>query len=458
MNIALGKLARAINFDDSKWGIIGGDEMPRALFFNIARKYPEHNFYIIGRNNLGDFKKTTSPSSNINDFLFGSPEELPNEIDVPSNLYSIYDELSEFTPINYGTTDLLEWQTNWITNDLKKKNMKKDAPHIVNYFNFENKMLPEIMKRYKFDLAILIYGPISNYHIPHITQVMDKSCPKEGYKNWNSPLAMLSNYAGQMIKIVNEQKCPVVCINEDPRYLSNTFLKDMVNIEKVVLSQINVTMDRYYLNMTDPKSKSEDCFKTSIDHVYAKPETIFLMEEEKIDFREMDKTNKFIMTINGGGDRYKIIRDWIFKHDDSTMINGKWDEADILDAEYKNRFILTPISEMQPEMWNSRYTLIAPMKNTKFVTQKFWKMIYYGIIPFMHPDYDQDNLLQVPDVLRPKTPEQMWNVINYLDENPDEYRKLLGVIYKILSDDLFSGKEFFDILNKNLEKYVGFTL
>lgn len=457
MNIAIGKFARSINFDRSKWGIIGGDEMPYVFYFEMARRYPEHDFWLIGRNSLADYRKKIAPKATTA-FAWGAEpvEEEPIDV-IPSNLHSIWEDYAHLDPKNYKYKDLPDHWKTWVKDDLGKADPDKDSPHIVNYLNWETHMLPEILKNHKFDLGIFIYGPISNIHIPHVSRVSDKGSKSE-YTRWNVPLAMLSNYAAPMIKLCNEMGFPHIAINEDPRYLGNTFLKDLVNIEKCVLTQINKNQLRHYLDMENPKSKLKDCKKTHVKHIYAKPETIFLMNEEKIDFREMEKPNKFVMTINGGWERFNIIKKWIFLHDDEVVINGKWSDDHISDKKYKDRFIMRPIAEMEDDMWKTRYTLIAPMDNNKFVTQKFWKMIYYGIIPFLHPDYDNDNLFDVPEVLRPENPEAMWKTINYLDNNPEVYAKMLQLLYDKLEDGLFNGDTFFGILNDNLNEHVGFSL
>ena len=81
-------------------------------------------------------------------------------------------------------------------------------------------------------------------------------------------------------------------------------------------------------------------------------------------------------------------------------------------------------------------------------------MLYYGIIPFWCKyDYDKNNLYsEFPDFIKVETPEELVEKINYLENNPIEYHKLLNELYELLEDKYFDNrfiKELFDdVLNK----------
>jgi hypothetical protein len=125
------------------------------------------------------------------------------------------------------------------------------------------------------------------------------------------------------------------------------------------------------------------------------------------------------MTINGGGKiRSTMIKEWILDKVPDCKIYGSWDDEWY--EKYPKNFFKVAIRDMEPIMWDTKYTLIAPMMNTKFVTQKFWKMIYYGIIPFFHAQYDTDKILPVPNFLRCKSPDDLYKKIERLENNPDE--------------------------------------
>lgn len=108
-----------------------------------------------------------------------------------------------------------------------------------------------------------------------------------------------------------------------------------------------------------------------------------------------------------------------------------------------------PILEMEDIMWKSKYTFVVPTntKHTDLVTQKPWSMLYYGIIPFWDKNsYDTNNIYsEFPDFIKVSSPQELWEKIKYLDENEDEYRKLLNELYEVLRDEYFSN-DF--VLNK----------
>ena len=107
-------------------------------------------------------------------------------------------------------------------------------------------------------------------------------------------------------------------------------------------------------------------------------------------------------------------------------------------------------------MWQSMFTFVPSfMKSRKnFVTQKVWKMMYYGIIPFWDKNtYDTDNLFSdLPDFFKVENPDEMWKRIRFLMENPDEYKKYLKIMYDLLEDKYFNGDFIDEVFNPLIEK------
>ena len=61
----------------------------------------------------------------------------------------------------------------------------------------------------------------------------------------------------------------------------------------------------------------------------------------------------------------------------------------------------------------------------KWITSKYIEMLYAGVLPFFHPDYDADNYLDIPDILRPKNVEELNSAIEYFEQNDSERIKLV---------------------------------
>jgi hypothetical protein len=120
----------------------------------------------------------------------------------------------------------------------------------------------------------------------------------------------------------------------------------------------------------------------------------------------MRKQNKFIMTLNGSPDREEIVEKWLLKphYSHCHKIYGTcWSDAIV--ERWPDVFEAKGIKQMEDICWDTRYTFIPPFKKSipEFVTQKFWKMIHYGIVPFFHPQYDTHHLFDVPDFLLSST-------------------------------------------------------
>jgi hypothetical protein len=158
--------------------------------------------------------------------------------------------------------------------------------------------------------------------------------------------------------------------------------------------------------------------------------------------------------------RMKYLTEWVWPLYPDVKAFGKWNEK--WTKEYPDKFENKPISTITDDMYNSKYTLIVPISDNdytaNFITQKFWKTIAYGIIPFLTPNYDVDKLFKVPSILRPRNPKEFKYAIDYLNANEDEYRKLLGKLYDMLDDSLFDGTQITDTINTNMIEQLEFNL
>ena len=423
MNIMIGKYGKSCLFNEKSWGIIGGDEAPSTFFIKLAQAYPQHKFYMVGRSDLKQFRKVQR--SKLSAFIKKDEECGVNRLKIPDNIIDVW----QFKPDN------VEFYKSGEKEAFKTKKM----PHewIAEWFGENN---------IKLDAGIIFSGPLGSSTLPN--KIV-------GFRNPNafcSPIEMLVTYGAPIVHTLNVTDVPHILLCEDPRYipLSN---RDTFNVEKGVLSQCNEIVDTWRIKNYEDQVRIEH----KVPYKYSRIETIFLMREKKVDFRNIEKKNKMLMTINGGGKiRSTMIKEWILDKVPDCKIYGSWDDEWY--EKYPKNFFKVAIRDMEPIMWDTKYTLIAPMMNTKFVTQKFWKMIYYGIIPFFHAQYDTDKILPVPNFLRCKSPDDLYKKIERLENNPDEYKLLLNELYNILDDGYFNGKMVLDEVNKGLKEFIGFDL
>jgi hypothetical protein len=153
------------------------------------------------------------------------------------------------------------------------------------------------------------------------------------------------------------------------------------------------------------------------------------------------------------------MREWFIDRGRTDIkVYGVWSE-DFTKA-YPDMFEEKRISDAHDQFLRTKYTIIPPPHKPtgNFVTQKFWKMVQYGIVPFFHPKYDTDKLFPVPSILRINSPEQMYERMTYLDNNPDEYQKIKDFMWSLLPDELFNGDFIYGQIQKQLRNHVGFGL
>lgn len=408
MNIAIGKLGRAMYFDKKSWSIYAGDDSPLIFYFTLARQYPQHKFYILGASDFTKYKQSKSIGFNA----------VKN--DIPSNIIDVFNDAKAWDPSRANPKD--------------KNAVGNERWRLLDDY-IENQGL-------KFDYGLFMQGPDMSMDIPNVGI---KCINKPGLAH---PLEMASNYSAPIIYQINKQRFPWDMINEDPRYVPpNT--RDILWDENVTYSQIQT--DKYTvkrLNEYDTLNFRNHKMK----FLYSGIERMFLADKKKIDFSDPDhvavgndvfrKNNKFILTLNDGADRLEYLEKWVLNIHPEIKVYGKWDAA--AKKKHPDTFIEKGIVQMEPEMWESMFTYIPTFtkSRTNFVTQKPWKMIYYGIIPFYDKNsYDTDHYYKdFPDYVKVTTPKEMWEKIDYLYDHRDEYRKLLKQFYDLLEDKYFNGE------------------
>jgi hypothetical protein len=308
----------------------------------------------------------------------------------------------------------------------------------------------------KFDFGIILQGPDMSATLTHV-----------GVKRIHEPdidckiMQMSSNYSAPIIGFLNSFKVPWIDVNEDIRYVPFK-VRDILQDEICVLSQSNTV--KKVKRICGYFDKSKEFRMHDIVYKYAKLERMFLKDFVKHDFRDPDhidvngeiykKDNDFIITVNDGGNRLELIEKWILNDKPNQTVYGKWKKEAI--EKHPGVFVEKKIADIEPLMWRSKYTFVPSWQklHTNFVTQKIWKMMYYGIVPFFDKNgYDTDHLLEVPEFCRVETPAEMWKKIYALNKTPEAYRKLLSKIYDLLEDKYFNSDFIKETFGPWIEEY-----
>ena len=403
------KLGKAIKFNENSWGAIGGDCEPKQLINSIAKRNPNIEYWLLSPNDLGRVRAKEKPAVQS---LFGPPVE--TESAAPSNVKEFHSTMTD----------------------------RKSADEAA-----------QIIKDLDLDFIFFYTGPSSTVNIPDYINKVDGTGRVKS-------LDFFKYYAAPIIKAMNEleKKVPIVGLLVDNRYILACKDWNDNNRPTYYLAQNTFTKtEEFFCN---PPLRDIDTIESTYE--YSGIETVFLLDKKRYDtdeLFEMKKTNSFMMLQNqgkgsGGMDRWDPVRDYIVKNDIETDIYGKWD--DDLKKEYPNWFKGEKrIETMTDELLATKYTFCVPIKEG-MVTSKYAEMLHYGIIPFLHPSYDTDfNVFPDGHFIRCKSPEDLKKKVQFLNDNPEHYKKLFyNLQEKYLKDSYYTGEH---VDNKIWEAYERVT-
>ena len=412
-NIVIGRTGLTIKFKGIKIGTQTACDTDMMVYSMLSQMNPDFNFYFIGPT---DLHKLT--------------EEEYNEIFPYHNVFSAW------------------------TNDIRKS---KDFSKIIKYFEDNN---------IKIDFALINTGGSSQACVP------DFYPKKDGSKR--SLLLSQLYYMAPYVYTLNKLGCPVYCMADDARNVLLNF-RDLYNRERKVFTQANYKLK----TITHITSETDFTLKTDIiDCIYAHIERIDLIGmpdnwKDRIDINRKLKSNKenHLLVISHGNGckkinsnltiknlRFQGYKEYIIDNFKDTIYNkskiyGKWTE-DIYE-QYPNNFEDKPMIELNDILKDARYSLVySQIKN--FVTVKPWEMIANGIIPFIHPDYDPEHILGLPDYVYIKDPEDLKNKIIELDNNDDLYLKVIKNCMNCIKEEDRNGTFINNFIMTTIANDLGF--
>ena len=403
------KLGKAIKFNENSWGAIGGDCEPKQLINSIAARNPDVEYWLLSPNDLGRVRAKEKPAVQS---LFGAPVE--TKLSAAENIHEFHSKMEN----------------------------RKSAEETVKF-----------IKELDLDFIFFYTGPSSTVNIPGFINKVDGTGRVKS-------LDFFKYYAAPIIQAMNEleKKVPIVGLLVDNRYV--LACKDWSNNNRPTyyLAQNNFTKEEQYFS--NPPMRDVKTITSTYE--YSGIETVFLLDKTRYntdELFEMKKTNSFLMLQNqgrgtGGMDRWDPVKDYIVKNGIETDIYGKWDEE--LKTEYPTWFKGEKrIESMTDELLGTKYTFCVPIKEG-MVTSKYAEMLHYGIIPFLHPSYDTEfNVFPEGHFIRCKSPADLKKKVEFLNDNPDHYKKLFyNLQEKYLRDSYYTGEH---VDNKIWEAYNKIT-
>lgn len=412
-NIVIGRLGLTIKFTGIKIGTQTACDTDRMIYSTLSQMNPDFNFYFIGPSDLHKLTK-----------------EEYDEIFPCHNVFSAW------------------------TNDLRKS---RDFSKIIKYFNDNNITI---------DFALLNTGGSSPACVPNFYPKKDGGVRKL--------LISQINYMGPYIYTLNHLGCPVYCMADDARNILLNF-RDLWNRERKVFTQANHKLE----TITHITSMTDFTLKTDIiDCLYAHIERIDLIGmpdnwKDRIDLNRKLKSPKeshLLVISHGNGTnkinsnrtikngRFKGYKEYVIDNFKDTIYNkskiyGKW--TDDIYEQYPNNFEDKPMIELNDILKDARYSLVySQIKN--FVTVKPWEMVANGIIPFIHPDYDPEHILGLPDYVYIKDPEDFKNKIIELDNNDELYLKVIKNCMNCIKEEDRNGTFINNFIMTTIANDLGF--
>ena len=400
-NILIGKFGKSISFNSEKWGMVGGDSESAILISCMAQCYPNVNFYIASRN---DYEKIDSHTKNA--------------INKNSNLFNIWE----------GYDSQIDNQS-WIE-------------HYVNSNDI------------KLDFGLFYGGPSSGSSIPNSMYLItepDKTA---------TPMSSSKRSVGIITKFLNDSGLPYAEIGEDPRYLP-VQAKDLFNRSKRVLCVKN---DMSFSIEHIKEYLSREMIETTIPCSDVGHSYMFLMNEDKNDLLKEPGERKTKINVamhctasqDGSVNKWNLVKNFILDPFPETFIYGKWDEK-IIAGQHQNQFKEIPMTDLHDVMYDTKYTLAIGGSKTWGTQSKFWKMLIFGIIPFLDPD--NENIFGDPEFIQTESAKDFIEKVNFLEKYHNEYVKLWHECQELIHDDnLWNGSYFFDNLETEISDTFGIQL
>jgi hypothetical protein len=260
-------------------------------------------------------------------------------------------------------------------------------------------------------------------------------------------LAMAANYAAPVTNYLNVTNIPWAYLATDVRYIDMIKPADLTNHPTIVLSNLECTIPKWkhavkYL----PYSKSDKLeyhTYTDIPVTYGRLQKLNLFGTDTAAV-EMAQNRRRIH-------RFAIVCNRILEFKYRRTEVSRWAPRGCLlfgnlpVPGLSNSFVDS--DQLDTIFQRVKYTLVIPIyghgHGKKWLTFKPYEMIRNGVIPFCHPDYDQDGrfVTEIEPLcryLRVTSPKELESKMAYLDKHDDYRLEILTYLRKKLvpPDDL----------------------
>jgi hypothetical protein len=225
-----------------------------------------------------------------------------------------------------------------------------------------------------------------------------------------SVIDMTKNYTTPIISYWNDHpELKTIEIITDPRYTFDQS-RDIIQDPSVSLGQYNYEYTKSTIESYENQVRVERQIKVTYDGI----ETNFMYGLGKPN-KNRERSIPFMVVLNEGNpSRYKFLDEWVLSGIDDVEVYGKWeDERTLNDSRFKGSISWT---DLHAKLNNVRASFAIPIA-PGWVTSKYVELIHSGVIPILHPTYDTQNNLDYPDILRPKSIQDMKKLIELVKDD-----------------------------------------
>jgi len=410
MRVGYGKIGRSMPLSITKCGSLGGDVEMAATIGELARRNPESDFYLIGKN---------------------SGEE-PTSVGLPSNVHNPW--------IKWGPQLL----------DAKRRTGLNHA----NYSVADHLALQDIYDSVTLDFITKLDGIVlwagqhgtTNVPLPGVREPGKYTKPHD----WSAHYVAFLTRAINIWRDVNPWKREEIWLNSDPRnYLK---LRDLKwPLRHPVLAQHTYHHRIKHARYGDPgpngafeewsatcdlgvetPSDVDKVWKASVRNVYARLEVNGLLPStpfgDLLSFNDrwedragfglfMNETRRYVRQ---DITRSHVMREWVLPLE-PAWIHGTWSQAG--QEEINREITPAPWGDYVPKLHSVRCTFTSPASGTGWATAKPWEAFAAGTVCFFHPGYDvQDNILGdaplwLKDWLRVTSPDELVHRVKHLSSD-----------------------------------------
>ena len=404
MRIAIGKIGKSIKFGPEEKGtgkkaMTAGSIDARIIFQTLIKFNPQDTFYLIGRSNFSRLKP-----------------EVRKKVDPHGNVVDVWAKFKD-----------------WFDNQDDKDEVTESWRYMEHVIQTEE----------KFDIGIFIAGGVLEYAVQGKTLKDGKPI---------KTLMAAAKYAGPIHHFINETKIPYMVLSLDPRCYPKP-AKDILIPPKRILQLINETVEVEHR----VSYESNEMIIDKVPAVYSGIETLYVVEDEEpaaldnfFDEPEYERDINMVLWLNEGKpSRYNDLKNFILDSVEDVQVYGVWNEKALKDP----RIEQVAMSELSWQFPRTKYTFCIPIA-PGWATGKFWEMIKHGIIPFMHPEYDEQKNIGFPEELRVKDSNDLLEKINLYNDDEVLYNRLHKQLKDMITPDKKSGKYMNDIIMKNAEEVL----